>query len=246
MTNGAAYRKLTPRLASIRDEIAKNGFVDRIYEIGTDHAYLPISLIQSGVCGAVDAADISAKSLERAKANVHGSGLSDRIAFYAGDGFRAFTNYEPGKTVVIAGIGGVKIAEIVCEGYERANDASLLALQPMNSQEALREKLIGMGFEIKYETLAIEGRRVYSLLFCGRARQNIVYAPEELYIGKKVIYKAIGEYLGFLRFTRIKVLNRHNGLKSAIGGLGDFSDELRKLEAVLHAIDDRIDRYQGE
>ena len=238
-----AKLKLSPRLSGIAGEIAKLGTQDMIYEIGADHAYLPIYLVQEGACAAASASDISEKSLRRAVANASERGFSGRIKFYPGDGFSAFTEYITGKIVIIAGIGGVKLAEILAEGAERAKLASLLILQPMHNHEALRKWLWENAFEISYELLVPEGRRIYSLLFCKYAGAPQPYAQTDLYAGKKVLYANNGEYLHFLRFTLRKITNRLDGVNaSAAAGnaSGAVIDERKRLEAVTVDIKRKI------
>jgi len=220
--------KLSPRLSVIAEEIAKNGFQDIIYDIGTDNAYLPIFLVKNGYCGSADAADISAASLERAGRNIEKAGLSDRIALYTGDGLASVSEYLPSKIVILAGIGGNNLAEIVGAQIDKAKAASCLILQPMHNQEVLREWLWQNSFEICHERLAQEGRRVYSVFVCRRSGAPVPYTPVEAYIGKKVLYKNRDEYVHFLRFTRLKAANRYNGAPSS------------DIKAIIDAIDDII------
>ncbi|MCL2059114.1 MAG: class I SAM-dependent methyltransferase [Oscillospiraceae bacterium] len=237
---------LTPRLRAVADEIAKLGCQDIVYDIGADHAYLAIHLVQSGLCAAVAATDISRPSLGRARRNAERHGVSGNIIFYAGDGFSAIPAYAPGKAVVIAGIGGKNLINIIDGGIEKARAASLLLLQPMSGQEDLRGWLFGNAFEIMYERLALEGGRVYNVLACRRADAPVPYAPEELYLGKRVLYVSDDEYRQFLRFTRLKVANRYGGLKAAgligdnIHSCGNIYMEAALLKNVLECIDERL------
>ena len=222
---------MPPRLSIIAEEIAKLGFQDIIYDIGADNAYLPIFLSKNGYCGFAIAADISAASLERARRNVEKACLTEQIGLCAGDGFASIPGYLPGRIVIMAGIGGKNLAEIIGRQIEKARAASYLILQPMHNQEALREWLWQNSFEICYERLAQEGRRVYSVFVCRRAGAPVSYTPIEAHIGKKVLFDNRGEYIHFLRFTRLKIANRYNGAPSS------------GLKVILDAIDGIIYTY---
>ena len=237
-------RKISPRLLAVSEEIEKRGFQDIVYDIGTDHAYLPIHLLQSGICGAVAVSDISYRSLDRAKRNVAAGGVAGGVRFYAGDGFLSIPDYIPGRIVIIAGIGGINLINILKKGADKARAASLLVLQPMSGQEELREWLYNNTFAIEYERLAREGNRVYNILFCRAADAQEPYAPADVYIGNRVAYVSREDYIFFLRFTRKKISNRLNGLnaaKTACRGIGaNTVAEINRLAGVVYEIDKRI------
>ena len=253
---------LSPRLLIIAEEIAKIGYQDIVYDICADHAYLPIYLIKNGICGTVAAADISPRSLERARRNAESCGVpatsaacggayvpngSGGILLCEGDGFSSIPGaaYTPGKIAVIAGIGGDSIINIAQNGIERARAASLLIFQPMSRQEDLREWLLKNSFEICYERLAPEGDRIYSLLFCRHADIAQPYEPEEIYAGCRVKYATNDEYIQFLCFTRRKIINRFNGLKSVCENREIYINEIKRLEATLDYIDARAKTVHG-
>ena len=257
---GGRERGLKPRLARVADGLARGGYREIIYDIGTDHALLPIYLIINGMCGTAVATDISGKSVARAERNASAAGVTDRMRLYAGDGFGAIPDYKPDNYVIIAGIGAKNITEILERGGGAPRAAALLALQPMNGQEVLREWLFLNAYDILYELLAREGNRVYSLIFCSGADAAKPYSYPEIFMGRNVEYTDRGEYLRFLRFTRLKIMNRYNGLKSentrkaragepAENALsGDISGgpddarrmETRRLKEVLDEIETRI------
>jgi len=225
---------LTPRLHAAADEIARLGRQDVVYDVGTDHAHLPIYLIKSGICETVTATDVSARSLERAKRNAEAAGVAGGISFYEGDGFSPIPDYKPGKIAVIAGIGGKNLTEIIDGGGNLPRAASMLILQPMSGQEILREWLFRNAYEMAFERLAREGRRVYSLFFCRGASSPQPYSYADLYLGKNVKYESDDEYTHFLRFTRLKIMNIYNGLAAE---RRERSEEAGRLAAVVREID---------
>lgn len=135
----------------------------RLADIGTDHAYLPVHLMQAGVCPAAIASDIGAGPLEAARHTVTEYELTRGIALRLGDGLATVTADEV-EDIAIAGMGGETIAAIL-EAAEWVKDARLrLILQPMTRAEDLRRWLLGNGFSVLEEHLVIDGRHLYPVL----------------------------------------------------------------------------------
>ena len=114
----------------------------RVCDVGTDHGYLSIELIKSGVAASVIATDINEKPLNRAKSNAEKSGF--QIDLRLCDGLVGISPSEV-DTVIIAGMGGEVISGIIERGEKVAKSVSLLLLQPTTSPEALREFLFKKG-----------------------------------------------------------------------------------------------------
>lgn len=150
---------ITPRLQCIADCVSGKVAAD----IGTDHAYIPIKLIEDGICQRVIASDIKKGPALIAEQNIKKHGLSDKIEVRLGGGLSIL---KPGEadTVIIAGMGGELIEDILKEESETAKSAKLLVLQPMNSQYELRKYLIQNGYRIISEDISVEGFKVYNIL----------------------------------------------------------------------------------
>lgn len=151
---------LSHRLAAVA------GFVrpgSRVADIGTDHAYLPAWLTGQGICPEAVAADIRPGPLSRARETVERYGLSDRITLRLSDGLDAL---RPGEAedIVIAGMGG----ELVCEILSRASwvrDEKLrLVLQPMTHAETVRQYLYQNGYSLVGERAVRDGEHLYCVL----------------------------------------------------------------------------------
>ena len=171
----------TPRLKKIIDYVNTRVAAD----IGTDHAYVPIELIKSKRAARVIASDVRRGPLYIAKSNIAENGLSDKIETRLGSGLSVLSPGEA-DTVIIAGMGGELIADILSKDDMTARQAELI-LQPMNSQYELRRWLIDNNYTILKEDLENEGKRIYNILIVksGRMRpypKDIDYhLPPELY-----------------------------------------------------------------
>ena len=151
---------LTKRLETIKNLVNNSKIT---VDVGTDHGYVPISLITEKRALKVIACDINKGPLNNARANIQKAGLFKKIELRLGGGLVPCETGEA-DTVIIAGMGGILIKDILEESYIKAQSAEKLILQPMNSQDILREYLINNNFSIKYEHLAIEGEKIYNIM----------------------------------------------------------------------------------
>lgn len=150
---------LTPRLETVLSKITGRTVAD----IGTDHAYIPIELIKKSLADSAIACDINQGPLAIAQANVEKNSLADKIELRLGSGIGPIAEGEV-ESVVIAGMGGILIRDILQNDIDKAHSYKELILQPMNAQAELREYLAESGFCITDEDLAVEGFKVYNIL----------------------------------------------------------------------------------
>ena len=138
-------------------------------DVGTDHAHIPIELVQTGKLPFAIATDISLPSIKKGEKNVASVGLSDKIKTYCANGTLGVPLDGIGD-IIIAGMGGELIAEII-SADERLKDTSLhFVLQPMTKQSELRILLANMGYKIEKESCISDGERIYfimSVYYCG-------------------------------------------------------------------------------
>lgn len=165
---------LTPRLASIVSHVKGKTAAD----IGTDHAYVPIELISKEICTHVIASDVRIGPVDIAKENVKAHNSSNSIEVRMGSGLSVL---YPGEVddIIIAGMGGELIADIIKADYETAQKSRLI-LQPMNSQYELRHYLLENGFKILCEDISVEGFKVYNLIIA-EAGEGIPFACDGYY-----------------------------------------------------------------
>ena len=112
----------------------------RVADIGTDHALLPVWLVRTGRCPAAVASDIRQGPAAAARRQVEKAALSDRISVRVGDGLAPLAPGEA-EDIVIAGMGGETVAEILAAAPWVRNKAYHLVLQPMSKPEKLRQFL---------------------------------------------------------------------------------------------------------
>ena len=157
---------LTERLKCIASLVK----CDTAADIGTDHAYIPIELVKSERAKKVIASDVREGPIKIAAANISKYGLTDKIETRLGSGLSVLKKGEA-DNIIIAGMGGELICEIIKKDTETARAAKLI-LQPMNYQYELRKYLIENDFTIETEDIACEGHRVYNILVVKNGRQK--------------------------------------------------------------------------
>lgn len=154
-------------------------------DIGTDHAYSPIYLVQSGICPMAIATDIKKGPLRKAEKNIIRYHMQDKIELRLGDGLIPIEN-DGCDVLIIAGMGGVLIRDIIEKSIDTARKAKYIVMQPMYAEEALREFLLRYGFNIMEESLAKHEGRIYPVIkgaYDGIVREEDIF---HLYIGRRL------------------------------------------------------------
>jgi tRNA (adenine22-N1)-methyltransferase len=136
-----------------------------VADIGCDHGKLEGMLLRSGRAQKVIATDISEKSLHKAVMACTGSVFEGRVEFRLGDGLAVLAPGEA-DVIVIAGMGGEQMADILKRGLTAARTAKLV-LCPHSHEGRLRRFLLENGYFILQESLAMEEGRYYQILCAG-------------------------------------------------------------------------------
>lgn len=155
----------------------------RLADIGCDHAYIPISAVQSGAASFAYASDVREGPLQRAKKNVFDAGLDDKIVLALANGLDGAEKYRP-DAIVIAGMGGELISEIINKAPFVKSPGVTLILQPMTCPDVLRSYLFHNGFTIERECLAYEDGHIYQIFTCRYENCVQIYTDAELEVGK--------------------------------------------------------------
>ena len=199
-----------------------------IADIGADHGRLGASLILTGKCEKVWFSDLSAPSLEKARALADRLKLKDRAEFFVGDGALALPS--PPDAAVIAGMGGTTIAQIVQNGKEILRNSHIV-MEPNVGAPELRKSLAQNGFRITDERIVRAARRWYVLISAKEGRAE--YSPEERIVGPCLLQKG-GEILKQYGEFRLRVAEK--ALAGALKSENAETEELRREAAVWKGI----------
>jgi len=147
------------------------GFVrpgDRVADIGCDHGYLGIHLLQTGVARSMIEADINTGPLDSARLNGAKYGVADKMTFCLSDGAAAIP--RDFDTLVCAGMGADTMISILSAAPWLKDAHYRLILQCQSRRPELRQWLYDQGYRINRETLAKDGKFVYTIM-------EVIYAP---------------------------------------------------------------------
>lgn len=152
--------KLTDRLQRIADEVEKGEIV---CDIGTDHGFLPLYLWENKISPHVIMADVSRGSLDKARANCNLYYPEEKFDLRLGDGLAVLEKNEA-DTVVIAGMGGILMTEILKDNPEVAESINKFIFQPRSNTGYLRWWLLNNGYSIVKDSLVEEGKFICSVI----------------------------------------------------------------------------------
>ena len=151
-------------------------------DVGTDHAYLAAELINSGKCGKVIASDIKEGPLESARKTIEKNNISDKVELVLSNGLEKIP-LDGVSDIIIAGMGGETIADIISKADTDDIMNVRFILQPMTKPEILRKKLYEYQFEIISEKAVKDGDKIYTVI-CAEYNENFRYLTEsESYAG---------------------------------------------------------------
>ncbi len=156
----------------------------RLADVGTDHAYLPVNLACRGKILSAVACDVRKGPLENARANILRFNVEDKVKTLLSDGLDE-VDPDDALDIVMAGMGGELIADIIGRTQWLYDESRRLILQPMTRAGTLRSFLCGSGFRIVREKACLSGRKCYSVMLC-------------VYDGKKRPCDHRFEYIGML------------------------------------------------
>jgi len=188
------------------------GYVEKgraMADIGCDHGWLCVALLQHGRVPRAIAVDNSELSLEKTRRLAGRLGVSDRLDCRTGDGLGPLVAGEA-ACIVIAGLSGMGIARIIESGQAKIGNARLI-LQPMQGEDTLRRTLIKTGLSIHDEDLVYRKGRLFDVIVAGRQQ-----APEY-----DLAYAQVGYRLWQKRHPLLgaRVLHRLNVRKKLIADL---------------------------
>ena len=178
---------ISPRLLACCDFV-KPG--DRVADVGTDHGYLGVYLLQKGLASWVYATDLREKPLEKARENGRRFGVGEKMTFFCTPGLRGVS--RDFDTLVCAGMGADTICEILGQAPWLKSGAYRLILQCQSSGNDLRRFLAKNGWIIHRERLVRDGKFLYTVM------EALAGDPGSLSPGEEYVSRALLEQGGAL------------------------------------------------
>jgi tRNA (adenine22-N1)-methyltransferase len=188
-------------------------------DVGTDHGYIPIELVQRGIVPSAIAMDLREGPLSRAREHIKEQGLSERITLRLSDGVSALSMGEA-DTILIAGMGGELIIRILTDGADICHSVRELILQPQSVIGEVRRYLRENGYRITDEDMVLEDGKFYPMM-------RVVPAQEDRPSSSAGVSQTVADLYGPILLRKkhpvlLAFLERERAQQSAI------RDELQK------------------
>ncbi|MGR5590650.1 tRNA (adenine(22)-N(1))-methyltransferase [Peptoniphilus grossensis] len=214
--------KLSNRLKKIAELV---DFGATVIDVGTDHGYVPNFLCEKKISRDIIATDISKNSLEKSIELTRERDNEKYIRNILANGIVR----ENRDNIIIAGLGGIQIAEIILNSIEIARSAKKLILQPMQKTNILRRELNNMGFEIIDEEIIFEDDRYFEIILARYFGQIKKLEEVDFYFSKSLMEKKDKVYLDFLR-------ERQRELEKILSNINNDSDRTKKRSGELKSL----------
>lgn len=234
---------LSHRLQSLADMVTQG---KRVVDVGCDHGFLSIYLVQHGISPGVLAMDVRTGPLSRAQEHIVECEMEDYIETRLSDGLQAYRMGEA-EAMVCAGMGGKLMMKILTESEEKAKALDELILQPQSELPAFRRFLKAEGYLTLDENILCEEGKYYFLFKVRYAPDTVQEEPTEtteqarLYekYGKGLLqgkHPVLKEYLTFMLETARQIETQiESSLQDA-----EAERTQERLEEVRQEISDLI------
>ena len=171
--------ELSVRLQAVADMVTEG---TKVADVGTDHAYIPIYLVEHDKNPSAIAMDINRGPLKKAEENISSHNLENKIETRLSDGLKQLHLGEA-DSLVIAGMGGGLVVKIMEEGTLHKKYVKEWILQPQSEISKVRQYLNENGYCIVEENMVIDEGKFYPMM---RVTEGTIeeYTQEELCYGK--------------------------------------------------------------
>lgn len=225
--------QISKRLEAVAGMVTSGSF---LADIGTDHGYIPIYLIEHKRIPKAIAMDVNRGPLEKAKEHIMQAGLQDKIETRLSDGLEKLKPDEA-ESILIAGMGGPLTVRILSEGAGKLGACRELILQPQSDLKAVRAYLEGEGWKIVWEEMVQEEGKFYPMMRAVPGEKSKM-TPIQLRFGPLLLanrHPVLKDYL--LREQRIneKILASLEGQESetAKARISEVEAELAMVREAL-------------
>ena len=201
----------------------------KVCDVGSDHAYLPVYLIQNDQISCAIAGEVVEGPYLSAKQTVRDYRMENRIEVRLGDGLQILSKEDDITAVTICGMGGELISRILEAGYNggHLNGRERLILQPNVAEHFVREWLMNHSYHIVEETVVEDNHRLYEIIVAEPVDKRVEYTELELKYGP-ILLKESSE-LSIAKWNR---MNRKNK---------EILEQLQKSKTPQH---EKIEQFE--
>lgn len=174
---------ISNRLKTIGDFTINNS---KIVDVGCDHGLLSIYIVKKHNKVKIIASDINQKPLDSAIENIKKYNLEKQIKTRISDGLKNI-NINEFDTIIISGLGGNKIVEILSDDINKTKNADRIIIQANNNIQNIRRFLTKNNYIIKDEKLVEENNIISTIILFVKNSTNVKYSKEEILFGPILI-----------------------------------------------------------
>ena len=227
--------QLQPRLACIASLVPRGA---RLADVGTDHGYLPVFLLQHDRIACAIASDINAAPLDHARTTARAYGVTEGIEFRLCPGLAKVGSGEC-DTIAIAGMGGETIIGILEAAPWTRDGAYTLILQPQTKTELLRRWMSGHGYHIREERLVRDKEQLYVVLRAAGGEGRALSDADAL---AGFLLQDDPLYGAYLSQHLTKLKRARDGL--AVSSLADKDERIARLRALIEELEKRQEAWE--
>ena len=210
----------------------------RIADIGTDHAYLPIQLVKEGKVDFAIASDVAAGPLENAEKDIIAAGLKNKIETRLGSGLETISNEDRIDTVVIAGMGGKLMTNILSEAWSKNFHYATLILEPNVGEPGVREWLSAHKYQIINEKIIAEAGHIYELIKAQKVVNTINLTGWQKFFGPIILKEKnqifYQKWRNQLVYHKKLLLNLNKAKEKDFNHIHQIESEIKMIEEEIN------------
>lgn len=216
-------------------ERTKTPQIKCVADVGTDHGYLPIWLVEQGIADKAIAMDVRTGPLQRAQEHIREHQLGAYIETRLSDGLAALHRDEA-QVIVIAGMGGATMSGILEAGQAVISPDTILVLQPQSELYEFRRYLVTHDFRLLSEDMVEEDGKYYPMMKVQKGlKAPLSYTEEELRYGPLLLeerHPVLKEFLLWQLKQKERILEqiRSSGPEACVKAVS--SDHGRRVEKM--------------
>ena len=210
----------------------------RVADIGTDHAYLPIQLVKEGKVDYAIASDVAAGPLQNAEKDIVAAGLKDKIETRLGSGLETVSAQDRIDTVVIAGMGGKLMTNILDEAWSENFHFATLILEPNVGEPGVREWLSTHKYQIIDEKIISEAGHIYELIKAQKVESTIRLTDRQIFFGPEILKEKnqvfYQKWQDQLAYHQRLLCNLNKAQEKDRAHIRQIEDEIKMIEGELN------------
>ena len=204
-----------------------------LLDVGSDHAYLPIELVEKGHIERAIAGEVVVGPYQSAAKNVESHGLTEKIQVRLANGLAAFEESDQVSVITIAGMGGRLIDTILEDGLDKLATVEHLILQPNNREDELRSWLQEHDFQIIAESILEEAGKFYEIIVAETGEMklsatDVRFGPFLSKEGSSVFIQKWQKEAAKLEFALSQIPEKNQEERQVL------ADKIQAIKEVLH------------